>query len=105
VVEHIVPLTSVSTDSGFPSDHTLLVAALAAALYWLDRRFIPLFAAGTLLVMLGRLGVAAHHAADVAASLVIVALAAACAAALPLPAGWQRPAWPQRWSRPRLEAH
>ena len=47
-----------------------LAAALTAGLWWLGRRFMVPFAAGTLLIMLGRLGVGAHHTLDVAGSVV-----------------------------------
>ncbi len=91
MVAHTVPLMPVSADNGFPSDHTLLVAALTATLYWIDRRWIGPLAAGTLLVALGRLAVGAHHTIDVVGSVVIVLLAAIVTAMAPLPRAWNHP--------------
>jgi len=91
IVAHTVPLMPVSADNGFPSDHTLLVAALTATVYGIDRRWIGPLAAGTLLVALGRLAVGAHHTVDVVGSVVIVLLAAIVAAMAPLPRTWNQP--------------
>lgn len=88
VVDHTVPLMPVSADNGFPSDHTLLVAALTATLWWFNPRWIAAFAVGTVLVALGRLGVGAHHTIDVFGSMVIVLIAALVAATVPLPRTW-----------------
>src|SRR5438874_9836807 len=54
VVTHTRPLIPVAHDNGFPSDHVLLAAALTASLWWIDRRWLGTFAAGTALVLLGR---------------------------------------------------
>lgn len=97
IVTHTQPLTPVGHDNGFPSDHTLLAAALTASLWWFARRAIPLFAIGTLLVALGRLGIGAHHTLDVVGSIVIAVIAALIAGALPLPAPWSRPLLPTAW--------
>lgn len=97
IVEHVRPLIALSHDNGFPSDHTLLAAALTAGLYWFDRRLVPFFALGTLLVLLGRLGVAAHHTLDVAGSVVIVAIAALLIAIIPLPSASRQPLFPALW--------
>ncbi len=94
IVTHTRPLIPTSHDNGFPSDHTLLAAALTASLWWLDRRWLGVFALGTLLVLLGRLGVGAHHTLDVVGSLSIAAVAALVSRAVPLPATWRRPVLP-----------
>lgn len=91
LVEHTQPLAPVSADNGFPSDHTLLAAALTASLWWIDRRAVVFLALGTLLLMLGRLGIEAHHTLDVAGSVAIVVVAAIVASMLPLPAAWRKP--------------
>jgi membrane-associated phospholipid phosphatase len=88
---HTRPLIPTSRDNGFPSDHALLVDALAVSLWWIDRRWLGAFALGAVLVALGRLGVGAHHTLDVVGSLAIVAGAALVVGLLPLPAEWQRP--------------
>lgn len=91
IVTHTQPLTSVARDNGFPSDHTLLVGAISAALWWLDRRLITAFAGGTLFVMLGRLAIGAHHTLDVLGSVAIIVIAAVVVGAVPLPVAWSRP--------------
>ncbi len=91
IVTHTRPLIPTSHDNGFPSDHTLLAAALTASLWWIDRRWVGAFALGTLLVLLGRLGVGAHHTLDVAGCLAIAAIAALVVSAAPLPASWRTP--------------
>ncbi len=90
LVDHLRPLATVSHDNGFPSDHALLAAALTAGLWWIDRRWLPPFAVATVLVMLGRLAIGAHHTLDVTGSVAIVLVAALVAALLPLPTAWRR---------------
>ena len=97
---HARPLIPVARDNGFPSDHTLLAATLTATLWWIDRRALAAFAVGTLLVMIGRLGIGAHHTIDVLGAVGIVAVATLVVAALPLPAAWKRPLLPPRWRVP-----
>lgn len=88
IVEHTQPLTPTASDNGFPSDHTLLAGLITASLWWLARRLLPLFAVGTLLLMLGRLGIGAHHTIDVLGSVLIVLVLTVLVAWLPLPARW-----------------
>ena len=94
VVAHTHPLIPVAHDNGFPSDHTLLAAFLATSLWWINRRLVLAFAVGALFVLLGRLGIGAHHTMDVLGSVVIAAVAALIAGALPLPAAWRAPLLP-----------
>lgn len=91
ILGHFTPLAPVAHDNGFPSDHVLLATVLTASLWWVERRFIPFFAAATLLIMMGRLGIGAHHTLDVVGSVVIALLVALIAGALPLPESWNRP--------------
>lgn len=90
MVEGYTPLTDASQDNGFPSDHTLAAALLMVATFWLDRKWAWPLALGTVLVLLGRLAIGAHHTLDVLGSLAIVALSATAVRFLPLPAGWKR---------------
>ncbi|GGJ55397.1 phosphatase PAP2 family protein [Deinococcus roseus] len=92
MVEGYEPLTDASRDNGFPSDHTLAAALLTMGVFWLDRKWTWPLALGTLLVLLGRLAIGAHHTLDVLGSLGIVALSALLARWLPLPEGWTRKA-------------
>ena len=94
LVDHVRPLIPVAHDNGFPSDHTLLAAVLTASLWWIDRRLLPAFAVGTVLVLLGRLGIAAHHTIDVLGSVGIATVAALVSLRVRLPAAWNRPLLP-----------
>jgi undecaprenyl-diphosphatase len=96
ITAHTQPLTPVGHDNGFPSDHTLLAAALTASLWWIDRRALWAFTVGTLLIAIGRLGIGAHHTLDVAGSMGIVAVVAVGVAQLRLPAVWDRTLVPPR---------
>lgn len=91
LADHVRPLTTIAHDNGFPSDHTLLAAAIGASLWWIDRRWVTLFALATLLVMLGRLAIGAHHTLDVVGSVVVVLVAMLVVTALPFPGAWSRP--------------
>ncbi|HEX8035798.1 MAG TPA: phosphatase PAP2 family protein, partial [Ktedonobacterales bacterium] len=91
VVAHQQPIVPIAHDNGFPSDHTLMAMVLTTSLWWLWRRFVPYFAVGTLLVMLGRLGIGAHHTFDVVGSVVIVLVVALVVGMLPLPRAWTTP--------------
>jgi|GEM_PF-1866384 membrane-associated phospholipid phosphatase len=90
IVTGTAPLASVSRDNGFPSDHTLMAAAITVSLWWISRKLIPFFALGTLLVMLGRMGIGAHHTLDVVGSVVIVLVVFVIVALMPLPAALNR---------------
>ncbi len=103
LVTHTHPLIATARDNGFPSDHVLLVAWLTASLWWIDRRWAPAFAAGMVLVMIGRLGVGAHHTLDVLGSVVIVTVAALVSRAIPLPARWSAPLFPAGRALDRVE--
>jgi undecaprenyl-diphosphatase len=92
LVEHTTPLAAVAHDNGFPSDHTLMAAALTASLWWFARRALPYFLAGTLLLAAGRLGIEAHHTLDVGGSMGIVLVVTLLVSALPLPTALERPA-------------
>ena len=97
LVDHVRPLIPVAHDNGFPSDHTLLAAVLTASMWWIDRRLLAAFAVGTVLVLVGRLGIAAHHTIDVLGSVAIAAVVALILAVAPLPPAWNAPVLPARW--------
>ncbi len=71
----VPPLIPSSTDNGFPSDHTLLLATLAALVFLVNKRAGALFLALAVVVGLARVYAGVHHLLDVVGSLVIVALA------------------------------
>ena len=98
IVQHIQPLIPLAHDNGFPSDHSLLAWALVFSLVWLAPAAVWPFVIGALLVMLGRLGVAAHHTLDVGGSAAIVFVVAGLVALLRWPTGWRRPIFADgRW--------
>lgn len=88
MVEHYVPLAHASSDNGFPSDHTLVAALLVAWAWLIDRRWTAPFVVGLLAVLLGRLGIGAHHTLDVLASVVFAALGLLAALLVRWPRGW-----------------
>lgn len=91
LVTHTRPLAPVAADNGFPSDHVLLASAFTAVLWWFDRRMLIVGAALTVLILVGRLAIGAHHTIDVLGSVGIVVVAFALILRLPLPAAWNRP--------------
>lgn len=74
VVEQFVPLLPHAPDNGFPSDHALLVSAIAAILMYFDRRAAVILWGITVFVAIGRVAVGVHHVADVLASMFIALL-------------------------------
>ncbi|HEY0358559.1 MAG TPA: phosphatase PAP2 family protein [Mycobacteriales bacterium] len=72
---HSHPLFAHAADNGFPSDHSV-AAAMVAALVFAYRRALGLIvAAGAVLVAVSRVAAHVHHAQDVVAGLALGALA------------------------------
>ena len=71
------PTISSSSDNGFPSDHTLLLATVAMLVTLANIRIGIVLWVLALLVGLSRVYVGVHHLLDVIGSLVIVAIAGA----------------------------
>ena len=69
VSDHVTPLISHATDNGFPSDHTLLVAALASILYCYNRKLGFIVFAIAILIGISRVFAGIHHWIDIAGSL------------------------------------
>lgn len=74
VVGHFVPLISHSPDNGFPSDHVLLVSAVAALISVFHRRLGIVLWGIVVLVAVSRVYVGVHHVVDVLASMGIATL-------------------------------
>lgn len=70
----IAPLVPGSLDNGFPSDHTLLVAAVGGILFYFNRKAGIVVWLLALLIGLARVYAGVHHLLDIAGSLVIVLL-------------------------------
>lgn len=76
VVGAFTPLIAHAADNGFPSDHALLVGALAAAITPFSRKWAIWLWIIAILVAISRVYVGVHHTIDVVASLGISALVA-----------------------------
>lgn len=75
VVGHFTPLVQHAADNGFPSDHTLLVASLAAVgIYWNKWLGVLLWCI-VILVAVARVYVGLHHFVDVLVSILIAVVA------------------------------
>lgn len=90
VVGNFTPLIPHAPNNGFPSDHTLLFATLAAIAWYYDKRYAT--ALSILAVGMGAFRVYAgvHHALDIAGSIAIALVSAAVAHAI-IQKIWNRP--------------
>jgi undecaprenyl-diphosphatase len=71
VVGGFEPLIPHAPDNGFPSDHTLLLSALAAIWTFVDRRTALVLWGITLFVGISRVYAGVHHVLDIVASILI----------------------------------
>jgi undecaprenyl-diphosphatase len=67
----LLVLADRSSDPSFPSDHAMLVGAVAAALWFVDRRLAAVATVGALLMAVARVYTAAHYPHDVAWGLLL----------------------------------
>jgi undecaprenyl-diphosphatase len=79
VVGHFIPLVPHAADNGFPSDHTLLVSAIASIIFPFDRKTSAAVWVIAILVGLSRVYVGIHHPIDIVGSIVISIAASAVA--------------------------
>ena len=68
VSENITPLISHAADNGFPSDHTLFVAALASIMYCYNRTLGLAVFAIAILIGVSRVFAGIHHWIDIVGS-------------------------------------
>ena len=71
IVEKIAPLIPHIADNGFPSDHTLLVAALASVIFLYNRLVGILLFFLAIMVGLSRMLAGLHHAIDIVGAIII----------------------------------
>jgi undecaprenyl-diphosphatase len=71
VVGHFIPLIPHDPDNGFPSDHVLLVSAIAAVITVFHRRLGVLLWVIAFIIALSRVYVGVHHPIDVVGSMII----------------------------------
>lgn len=76
VVGHFTPLIPHDASNGFPSDHVLLVAAIAAVFTFFHKRVALVLWVITALVGAARVYAGVHHAVDVLASMLIAIVGA-----------------------------
>jgi len=75
VVGNFTPFIPHASDNGFPSDHTLLVSALAMiGLYW-NRKLGILLWIFAIIVGIARVYVGVHHTVDIIGAMVIAVIA------------------------------
>lgn len=75
VVDNLTPLIQHAADNGFPSEHTLFGAAVAAAVFHFNKKVGMLLALLATLVGAARVLAGVHHWADILGSISIVLLA------------------------------
>ena len=71
VVGHFIPLIPHAADNGFPSDHTLLLAAIASVLYPYSKKASWTLWIITLAVGFSRVAAGIHHSIDIIGAIVI----------------------------------
>ncbi|MDE2188621.1 MAG: phosphatase PAP2 family protein [Patescibacteria group bacterium] len=71
VVGHFTPLIPHDPDNGFPSDHVLLVSAIASIIYPFSKKTSAMVWAIAILVGISRVYVGIHHLIDVVGSVVL----------------------------------
>lgn len=77
VVGNFTPLLPHAPDNGFPSDHTLLSAAVAAVIFFFDRKLGIVLFAIAFLVGMARVVAGIHHFVDILGSIIIAFLVTA----------------------------
>ena len=89
VVTGIAPLIPHAADNGFPSDHMLLVSALAMVAWYFDRKSSWTIWAIAAVVGFSRVYVGVHHVADILGS-VVFAIVGACIARWAVGRFWKK---------------
>ncbi len=85
VVGHFTPLIPHAPDNGFPSDHALLVSAIASiGMFWNRRLGVVLWILA-IIIAIARVWVGVHHPIDVLGSMVISLVTVSA-----VYAGWKR---------------
>lgn len=71
VIGHFTPLITHAPDNGFPSDHALLLSAIASVLMFYSRKVALALWIITLLVAIARVYAGIHHPIDIIGSIII----------------------------------
>ena len=88
VAGDFTPLIPHEADNGFPSDHTLLGAAISSVMYLFNKKISAVLWMLTLVVGASRMYVGVHHPIDVAGSIVVAIAVTASIYGLIL--GWKK---------------
>ncbi len=75
VIGHFTPLFFHIADNGFPSDHVLLTGAIAAVIFFYNKKLSIVLWILAILIGLARVYAGVHHLIDIAGSVVIVFIA------------------------------
>lgn len=78
VVGHFTPLVSHAPDNGFPSDHVLLISAIASIIFPFSKRTSAGIWIIAVLVGISRVYVGIHHPIDIVGSVAIATAVSAC---------------------------
>lgn len=78
-VEHFTPLIPHKPDNGFPSDHVLLLSAIASVIYPFGKKFSLAVWLVAAMVAISRIYVGIHHPIDVIGSAIISIVVSALA--------------------------
>jgi len=76
VVNHFTPLIPHAPDNGFPSDHMLVSSAVAAMLYYYNRKISAVLWVLAFIVGASRVVAGVHHWSDIAGSALIAIIIA-----------------------------
>lgn len=71
VVENVIPLIPHAPDNGFPSDHTLLVAAIAGIIFTKNKKLGLILFLLAILIGVARVIAKVHYPVDVIGSIII----------------------------------
>lgn len=71
VVNHFKPIISHAPDNGFPSDHMLMSSAVAAVLYYYNKKVSLVLWVLAFIVGLSRICAGVHHWIDILGSIII----------------------------------
>lgn len=105
-VNHFQPLLPHTANNGFPSGYGLLAAAIAAAIFFANRKWALPFVILAFLIGWARVGVGIHHAVDIAGSWGIVTVASLVAFIVgPVIAAILLPSIPASWTVETFRLH
>jgi undecaprenyl-diphosphatase len=71
VAENFSPLITHAANNGFPSDHTLLAAAIAMIVFFMSRRFGIILWIVVFIIGFARVAAGVHHVLDIVGSMLI----------------------------------